>query len=97
MVVNFLHVNDENYFFIVCFSKIVAAIITSKKLVRMGSKFCLFLYYVKLIGIELWMAEEGATLNGGLEIWTMESRIRRGIWKQCKQVFSSFMISFKKW
>jgi hypothetical protein len=87
VVINFLHVNDENYFFIVCFSKIVATIIASRKLVRMGSKFCLFLYYVKLIGIELWMAKEGATLNGGLEIWMVESRIRRGIQKQCKQVF----------
>jgi hypothetical protein len=26
-------------------------------------------------------------LNGGLEIWTVEGRIRRGIQKQCKQVF----------
>jgi hypothetical protein len=44
-------------------------------------------YFIELIGTELWMAEEGATLNGGLEIWTVEGRIRRGIQKQCKQVF----------
>jgi hypothetical protein len=33
------------------------------------------------------MAEEGATLNGGLESRMVESRIKRGIWKQCKHVF----------
>jgi hypothetical protein len=79
MVVNFLHVNDRNYSIVVCFSKIATIIIVSRKLVKMGGKFCLFVYYVKLNGIELWMAEEGAILNGGLEIWTMEGRIRRGI------------------
>jgi len=34
----------------------------------MGRKFCLFVYYVKLISTKLGMVEEGATLNGGLEI-----------------------------
>ncbi len=81
VIVNFLHVNDENYFVTVCFSKIAVAIIISRKLVRMGRKFCLFVYYVELISTELWMPEEGATLNGGLEIWTVEGRVRRGIRK----------------
>jgi hypothetical protein len=31
-------------------------------------KFFLFVYYVELIGTKLWMVEEGAALNGGLEI-----------------------------
>jgi hypothetical protein len=29
----------------------------------MGRKFCLFVYYVKLIGIELWMVEEGTAIE----------------------------------
>ncbi len=53
----------------------------------MGRKSCLFVYYVKLIGIELWMVEEATTLNGGLESRTVEGRIKRKIRKQCKQVF----------
>ncbi len=68
MVVNFLHVNDRNYCIIVCFSNIVATIIISRKLVRMGRKFCLFVYYVKLISTKPRMVEEGVALNGGLEI-----------------------------
>ncbi len=63
VTINFLHVNGENYFVIVCFSKIVITITTSRKLVRMGRKFCLFVYCVKLIGIELWMVEESATIE----------------------------------
>jgi hypothetical protein len=82
MVVNFLHVNSENYFVAIYLFKIVTTIIVSRKLVRMGRKFCLFVYYVKLIDTKLWMAEEGA--NRCLEIWTMEGKIRRGIQKQCK-------------
>jgi hypothetical protein len=39
VVVNFLHVDDENYFITICFSKIVVTINVSKKLVRMGRKF----------------------------------------------------------
>jgi hypothetical protein len=77
--VNFLHVNGENYSVTVCFFKIVVTIIVSRKLVRMGRKFCLFVYYVELISTKLWMDEKGVTLNGGLEIWTMEDMIKRGI------------------
>ncbi len=74
MVVNFLHVNNRNYFIMVCFKKAC-------------EEFCLFVYYIDLISIELWMVEEGATLNGNLEIWMVEGKIRRGIRKQCRQVF----------
>jgi hypothetical protein len=80
---NFLHVNGENDSITVCFSKIVTTIIYSKKLVKMGRKICLFLHYVELIDTKLWMVKEGVTLNGGLDIWTVERRIKRGIWKQC--------------
>jgi hypothetical protein len=37
------------------------------------------MYYVTLIGIELWMAEEAVALNGGLENRTVEGRIKRRI------------------
>jgi hypothetical protein len=45
------------------------------------------MYYVELIGTELWMAEEATTLNGGLESRMVEGTIKRRIHKQCKQVF----------
>jgi hypothetical protein len=54
-------------------------IIVSKKLVNMGRKSCLFVYYVELINIKLWMVEEVTTLNGGLESRTVEGMVRRGI------------------
>jgi len=79
MTINFLHVNNKNYFLVICFCKIVATITVSRKLVRMGRKSCLFVYYVELINIGLWMVEGGATLNGGLESRIVEGRIRRGI------------------
>jgi hypothetical protein len=66
---------------------LTAAIIVSRKLVSMGRKSCLFVYYVELIGTKLWMAKEATTLNGGLESRTMEGKIRRRIRKQCKQFF----------
>jgi hypothetical protein len=68
VAVNFLHVNGGNYSVVICFSKIAATITASRKIVRMGRKFCLFVYIVKLIDTELWMAKEGAELNGSLEI-----------------------------
>ncbi len=71
--VNFLHINDINYFLL------VATITISRKLVSMGKKSCLFVYYVELIDIELWMVEEVATLNDGLESRMVERKIRRRI------------------
>ncbi len=53
----------------------------------MGRKSCLFVYYVKLIGTELWMVEEAVALNGVLENRTVEGKIRKRIWKQCKKIF----------
>jgi hypothetical protein len=66
---------------------VTAAIIVSRKLMNMGRKFCSFVYYVKLINTELWMAEEAMTLNGDGESRTVEGRIRRRIRKQCREVF----------
>jgi hypothetical protein len=45
----------------------------------MGKKSCLFVYYVELLDTKLWMAEEGATLNGGLKTRTVQGKIRRKI------------------
>ncbi len=67
---------------IICLLAIV--IIDSRKLVNMGRKSCLFVYYVELIDTKLWMAKEVMKLNGGLENKTVEGKIRRGIYKQCK-------------
>ncbi len=85
--VDFLRVNDRKYSIVVCFSKIVIAITTSRKLVKMVKKNCLFVYYAKLINAELWMVVEGVALKGGLEHWKVEGRIRRGILKQCRPIF----------
>ncbi len=67
VIVNFLCVNNEKYFIFVCFSTITTTMTFSRKLVRMGRKICLFVYYTKLIDKKLWMVVEGATLKGGLE------------------------------
>jgi len=45
------------------------------------------MYYVELIGTKLWMVEEGAALKEGLELWTMEGRIRNGIQKNESKFF----------
>jgi hypothetical protein len=58
---------------------LVAIIIVSRKLVSMGRKSCLFVYYVEFIDTKLWMVEEVAALNGGLKNRIVESKIRRGI------------------
>jgi hypothetical protein len=47
----------------------------------MGTKSCLFVYYVELMDTELWMVEEAMALNGGLESRTVEDKIRRRIRK----------------
>jgi hypothetical protein len=84
---NFLHVNSEKYSVAVCFSKIVTTITTSRKLVKMGRRICLFVYYAELIGAKLWMVVEGVALKGGLEHWMVEGKIKRGILKQRRPIF----------
>jgi hypothetical protein len=76
-------------------AKVISSLFV-RKLVNMGRKFCLFLYYVELIDTKLWIAEEAATLNRGLKNRTVESKIGRGIQKQCRQVLLSSSI-FKGW
>jgi hypothetical protein len=51
---------------------LVVAIVVSRKLVNMGRKSCLFVYYVEPINTKLWMVEEVVALNGGLENRTVE-------------------------
>jgi len=46
----------------------------SRRLVNMGKKLCLFVYYVKLIDNKQWMVEEAATLNGAMNNRTMKGR-----------------------
>jgi hypothetical protein len=58
--------------------------IVSRKLVSMGRKLCLFVYYVELIDNKLWMDEEATALNGGMESTMVENMIRRKIREQCK-------------
>ncbi len=63
---------------------LAAAINVSRKLVNMGRKSCLFMYYVELIDIKLWMDEEAMALNGGIKSRMVEGRIKKGIQKQCR-------------
>jgi hypothetical protein len=63
---------------------LIATINVSRKLVNMGRKSCLFMYYVELIDTKLWMDEEAMTLNGSIESKLVEGRIKRGIQKQCR-------------
>jgi hypothetical protein len=58
-----------------------------RRLVNMGRKLCLFVYYVEQIDNKQWMAKEVATLNGGMENKMLEGRIKRGFEKMVKQVF----------
>jgi hypothetical protein len=102
VAINFLGVSSGKYSVTVSFSRIAIAITASRKLVRMGRRICLFVYYAKLIGAELQMAVEGAALKGGLEPWMVEDRIIRGIPKHCGSkvllaklvpVYSGFFLS----
>jgi hypothetical protein len=40
---------------------------TSRRLVRLGRKLCLFVYYVEQINKKQWMGKEATTFNGGGE------------------------------
>jgi hypothetical protein len=56
----------------------------SRKLVSLGRKLCLFVYYVEQINNKHWMAKEIVALNGGMGSRTMEGKIRwkiREYWK----------------
>jgi hypothetical protein len=51
----------------------------SRRLVSMGRKLCLFVYYVELINNKQWMVEESVTLNGAMEGQMVEGSVRRRI------------------
>jgi hypothetical protein len=53
--------------------------IISRRLVNMGRKLCLFVYYVELIDNKQWMVEEATILNEVMENRTVEGSIRRRI------------------
>jgi len=53
--------------------------IVSRRLVSMGKKLCLFVYYVEQIDNKQWMVEEAMALNGGMESRMMEGKIRSRI------------------
>jgi hypothetical protein len=70
----------------------------SRKLVRLGRKFCLFEYYVEHINNKQWMAKEATTFNEGVESRTMHDNIRRTIQEHCgRSIFLVFfLILFQK-
>jgi len=78
VAINFLRVNGKKYSIVVYFSRVVITITTSRKLVKMGRRICLLVYYAELVDAKLWMAMEGVALKGGLEPWIMEDMIKRG-------------------
>jgi hypothetical protein len=45
------------------------------------------MYYAKFTDAKLWMVKEGAALEGSLEHWMVEGRIKGGILKQCRGGF----------
>jgi hypothetical protein len=49
--------------------------IVSRRLVSLGTKFCLFVYYVKQINNKQWMAKKIIALNASMWNRTMEGRI----------------------
>jgi hypothetical protein len=62
---------------------LVATMTVSRRLVSMGRKLCLFVYYVELTNNKQWMVEEATTLNGAMESRMVEGSIRRKIQEQC--------------
>ncbi len=51
--------------------------IVSRRLVRLGRKLCLFVYYVEHIYNKEWMVIEVTTFNGGVESRMVHDNIRR--------------------
>jgi hypothetical protein len=69
---------------------------TSRRFVRLGRKFCLFVYYVEQINNKEWMVKEPATFNGSVESRTMHDNIRRRNKKQCRRFVWFILSCFKK-
>jgi hypothetical protein len=51
----------------------------SRRLVSLGRKLCLFVYYVEQVNNKQCMAREIAALNAGMGNRTVEGKIRRKI------------------
>jgi hypothetical protein len=56
---------------------LAAAMTISRRLVSLGRKFCLFVYYVEQINNKQWMAKKIAALNGGMQSRMVEGKIRK--------------------
>jgi hypothetical protein len=67
-----------------------------KRLVSLGRKLCLFVYYVEQINNKQWVAKEATTFNGGVENRTLHDNIRRIIQGQCKVGLLVLLILFEK-
>ncbi len=61
----------------------------------LGSKLCLFVYYVEHVDNKQWVAKEAATFNGGVES-RMVHNIRRRIQGQWRQVCWLYWFYFKR-
>jgi hypothetical protein len=56
----------------------------SRRLVNLGRKFCLFVYYVEQINNKQWIAKKTDALNGSMWSKMVEGKIKRRIRKQGK-------------
>jgi hypothetical protein len=58
---------------------LVTAMTTSRGLVRLGKKLCLFVYYVEQINNKQWMAKKATTVNGGVKSRMVHNNVKRRI------------------
>jgi hypothetical protein len=74
---------------------LVAIMTASRRLVNLGKKLCLFVYYVEHINNKQWVAKEATTFNGDGESRTVHDNIRRRIQEQWASLLV-FWILFQK-
>jgi hypothetical protein len=55
----------------------VAAMTPSRRLVKLGRKLTLFVYYVEHMNSRQWMAKEVATFNGSVQSKRVHDNIKR--------------------
>ncbi len=65
----------------------MATMTSSKRLVSLGRKLCLFVYYVEQVDNKQWVAKDVPTFNGGVESRMVHDTIKKGIQGQWKQVY----------
>jgi len=56
---------------------LTTTMIVSRKLVSLGRKLCLFVYYVEKINNKQWMVKKITTLNGNVWSRMVEGRIKK--------------------